>query len=480
MNTNPTRHVKIAIIGAGTAGQSAFKSAQKHTQDLIIINDGFWTTTCATLGCMPSKLLIAAAKRAFYAQHSGDFGIHTKVKIDGKAVMARVQNERNRFAGSVQKQVDSWDDSQKIAGRAQINEKGQIIITQTDGTQQTLTADKIIIATGSKSVIPDGWREKLSNRLLTSDTIFELPDLPKSLTVIGAGVIALELAEAFARLGVEVTVLNRSSRLAGIDDPKINEKALDYFLNHTLENFNLKTDSQILEVAQNQDQSIITYRDQNGQTHDHQSDFILVAMGRKNQLDQLGLHHLGVKLDQQNRPKNWNAHTGQIEGTTVYIVGDAAAQIPLLHVANDEGWHAGQHAATDDPAPYPMLSTHAVPLGIIFTEPQIASVGAKLSELQKSDVDFVIGEISFDNQGRSRVMGENYGLLRIYAEKPTRKILGISLIAPDAEYIAHLFAMAISNQLTLNDFLKMPFYHPTLLEGVRTAIRRTLDECKKG
>ncbi len=119
-----TRKVSVAVIGAGTAGQNAFRQAQKTTENIVIINDGIWTTICATIGCMPSKLLIAAAARAHEAKSSKEFGVHADVQIDGKQVMSRVQAERDRFAGFVKRQVEGWPEDKKISGRAYINKEG--------------------------------------------------------------------------------------------------------------------------------------------------------------------------------------------------------------------------------------------------------------------------------------------------------------------------------------------------------------------
>ena len=167
-----TRHVDVAVIGAGTAGQNAFRQASKTTKNIVIINEGFWTTTCVTVGCMPRKLLIAAADRAHDAKYSKQFGIHSEVTINGKQVMARVQAERSRFESYIHKQVDSWPDDKKIAGHAHINKQGLIEVND-----EIIKADKIIIATGSSPFIPDGWNEKLGDTLLNSDTIFDICDL---------------------------------------------------------------------------------------------------------------------------------------------------------------------------------------------------------------------------------------------------------------------------------------------------------------
>lgn len=460
-----TRKVSVAIIGAGTAGQNAFRQASKIKDDVVIINEGFWTTTCIAVGCMPSKLLIAAADRAHDANHSAEFGIHATAQIDGKQVMERVRDERSHFASYIKKQVDSWPDHKKIDGRARINEQGLIEVNG-----DLIAADQIIVATGSSPFIPDGWAEKLGDTMLTSDSVFELEDLPKTMAVVGAGAIGLELAQAFTRLGVEVTLLNRAKQVAGLEDDDINNKAMDC-LSHEL---TMHLGSKITDVGTKADDgnksAFIKYEDSAGESQQWQGEYVLVATGRRNNIKQLGVENLGVELDDKNRPKNLSKKTGQIGDLNVYIVGDANANIPLLHVASDEGYSAGSMVCENTEAAY--IRPPATPFSIVFCSPQIVNVGMSLPEIQKdSELEFVIGSVSFDNQGRSRVMGVNCGLLHIYGCKKTDRILGASMVGPDAEYIGHILATAITNDLSIKAMLDTPFYHPTILEGLRTALR---------
>lgn len=460
-----TRKVSVAIIGAGTAGQNAFRQASKIKDDVVIINEGFWTTTCIAVGCMPSKLLIAAADRAHDANHSAEFGIHATAQIDGKQVMERVRDERSHFASYIKKQVDSWPDHKKIDGRARINEQGLIEVND-----ELIAADQIIVATGSSPFIPDGWAEKLGDTMLTSDSVFELEDLPKTMAVVGAGAIGLELAQAFTRLGVEVTLLNRAKQVASLKDDDINNKAMDC-LSHEL---TMHLGSEITDVGTKAEEgnksAFIKYKDSAGESQQWQGEYVLVATGRRNNIKQLGVENLGVELDDKNRPKNLSKKTGQIGDSNVYIVGDANANIPLLHVASDEGYSAGSMVCENTEAAY--IRPPATPFSIVFCSPQIVNVGMSLPEIQKdSELEFVIGSVSFDNQGRSRVMGVNCGLLHIYGCKKTDRILGASMVGPDAEYIGHILATAITNDLSIKDMLDTPFYHPTILEGLRTALR---------
>ena len=477
IHQNVTRKVSVAVIGAGTAGQNAFRQAKKFLEDVIIINDGFWTTTCIAVGCMPSKLLIAAADRAHDTNHSAEFGVHATARIDGKQVMERVRAERDHFASYIEKQVDSWPEDSKIAGRAYINKQGLIEVND-----ELIKADKIIVATGSSTFIPDGWEDKLGDTMLTSDAVFELADLPKSMAVIGAGAIGLELAQAFTRLGVKVTVFNRAKRVAGLKDEDINNKAIDCLSRE----LTMHLGSKITDVGQksdeNSDKSInknstvafIDYEDSAGEVQQWQGDYVLVATGRRNNIEALGVENLGVELDEKNRPQQLDKKTGKIGDLDVYIVGDANANIPLLHVASDEGFSAGSMVCDNKKDAY--IRPPATPFSIVFSSPQIVNVGMSLPEIQEDPtLEHVIGKVSFDNQGRSRVMGVNCGLLHIYGCKKTDRILGASMVGPDAEYIGHILAMAITNDLSIKDMLDTPFYHPTILEGLRTALRDVQD-----
>lgn len=460
-----TRSVDVAVIGAGTAGQNAFRQASKTTKSIVIINEGFWTTTCVTVGCMPSKLLIAAADRAHDAKYSEQFGIHSEVTINGKQVMARVQAERSHFESYIHKQVDSWPDDKKIAGHAHINKQGLIEVND-----ELIQADRIIIATGSSPFIPDGWDKKLGDTLFTSDTIFDMSDLPESMAVVGTGAIGLEMAQAFTRLGVAVTVFNRVNRVGGLKDKDINAKAIDCLS----ADLKMHLDSEITEVgtvvADDSLVAFIDYTDKDGNQVRWEGNQVLVATGRRNNIDQLGVENLGVELDDKNRPKNLKIDTGQIGDLDVYIVGDANAHIPLLHVASDEGYSAGSRVCEQDDEVY--IRPPATPFSIIFTSPQIINVGMSQQEIEDDpDLEYVIGKVSFDNQGRSRIMGVNCGLLHIYACKKTDNILGASMVGPAAEYIGHILATAITNDISVKQLLDTPFYHPTILEGLRTALR---------
>lgn len=469
----PSRQVDVAVIGAGTAGQVAFKKVLKTHDNAVIINNGFWTTTCATVGCMPSKLLIAAAHRASCAMHSAEFGITGHIQVDGKAVMARVQRERDRFASFITQQVQQWDEHKAIDGVAKLvgkDDQGHVLIAVND---ELISAKSVIIATGSTPFVPTEW-QTLGDKVLTSDSVFELTDLPKTLAVIGTGAIGLEIAQAMAKLGVNVKLFNRQAKLSNIADPALNAIAIDVLTN----NLNTPSLQMLLNVKidglslTDDDQIRVDYHDADSTAQCYTAERVLLAIGRKSYLAALGVDNIGVVLDDAGKPQDVDSKTGQVGNSHVYIIGDANGIMPLMHVASDQGFNAGSVVCGDISTE---LVIERVPMSITFTDPNICQVGETLTQLtakqDKGELRFVTGQVSFTNQGRSRVMGVNAGQLHIYACQATGKILGAAMVAPDGEYLAHLLALAIDNGLTAKKMLEMPFYHPTIVEGLRTCLR---------
>jgi len=209
-------NVDVAIIGTGTAGMAAYRTAKKHTEKVLLIEGGAYGTTCARVGCMPSKLLIAAADAAYHASQTELFGIHVDhIDVNGKEVMKRIQAERDRFVGFVLESVAGFDEQDKIRGFAKFQDEHTL---QIDDHSQVI-AKRIVIATGSRPNYPE-FLAAAGSRLLTNDNLFELSDLPKSVAVFGPGVIGLELGQALSRLGVVVKVFGRSGSVANIQDEK--------------------------------------------------------------------------------------------------------------------------------------------------------------------------------------------------------------------------------------------------------------------
>ena len=454
------RQVDIAIIGAGTAGMGAYRAARAHTDNLVLIEGGSYGTTCARVGCMPSKLLIAAAEAAHHARHTSPFGVSVgEVAVDGRAVMERVRSERDRFVGFVEEAVEGFDEAHRIRGYARFKDDHTLIVDD----NLEITAKRIIIATGSRPVYPPHFAEA-GDRLLTNDEIFELPSLPESVAVFGPGVIGLELGQALARLGVRIKVFGRGGALATLNDPAIREYAEQAFN----EEFYLDPDAEVSRIAGGQDGVSIDYVNRDGEAVTEEFDYLLAATGRRANVDKLGLENTSLRLDERGVPF-FDRYTLQAEPGHIFVAGDVNNDVTLLHEAADEGRIAGDNAGR---FPDIRAGLRRAPLGVVFTEPQMANVGLSLQQVEaRCAACYAVGEVSFEDQGRSRVMGKNKGLLKVYGEQGTGLFLGAEMFGPAAEHIGHLLSWAVQQRMTVSQILDMPFYHPVIEEGVRTAMR---------
>ena len=465
----------VVVIGGGTAGMGAFRNALMHTDNVYLIESHTYGTTCARVGCMPSKLLIAAAEARHHALHTDPFGIHLdkdSVRVDGHQVMQRVKAERDRFVGFVVEDVEAWPSEKRIMGAARFIDEHTVQID--DHTQ--IRADRIVIATGSRPLILPQWREAAGDRLIVNDDVFSWDTLPESVAVFGPGVIGLELGQALHRLGVKVEIFGLSGSLAGISDPEILAEAKAVFgAELTL---HLDADTQI---TRNEAGDIVInwHGREKGDSGVFTAQYLLAAAGRIPNTDNIGLENLDIKRDTRGVPV---AHplTMQTSIPHIFIAGDASNQLPLLHEASDQGKIAGDNAGR-----YPHIENglRRSLIGVVFTDPQIATVGMKYAQMReryKNPECVAIGEVSFRNQGRSRVMLVNKGHMRVYAEQGSGRFIGAEIFGPAAEHLAHLLAWAHQAGMTVPQMLDMPFYHPVIEEGLRTALRDAMAKLKIG
>jgi dihydrolipoamide dehydrogenase len=448
----------VAIIGAGSAGLAALREVRKRTQRFVIINDGPWGTVCARVGCMPSKTLIEAAN-AFHRRNTfAEFGIQgaDSLVCDIPAVLRRVRRLRDDFVTSTVKTTQDLGE-RAISGRAHLLAPGRLKVNG-----QELYAHNIIIATGSSPVIPIPWNA-LGERLLTTDTLFEQETLPARMAVLGLGPVGIEMAQALSRLGIEVIGLGSNPAIAGLTDPQVTAVAIELlgheFPLHLGERVELTAAGDGLKVCAGATAIAV--------------DRVLAALGRRPNIGNLGLETLGVSLDEHGMPPI-NPETLQIADLRIFMAGDANDQAPLLHEAADDGYIAGFNATRS----VPICFKRRTPLTIVFADPNIAVVGSRYQTLDHTKT--LIGEVRFDRQGRARTGQCNKGILRIYAEAEGGRLLGAEMCAPAGEHMAHLLALAIDHSLTVRDLLRMPFYHPVLEEGLRTALRSLAAQLSAG
>jgi len=440
----------VAIIGAGTAGLAAMREVRRTTENFVLINDGPFGTTCARVGCMPSKALIAVAKTFHQRNFLATAGIAgtESLKADLRAVLRHVRKLRDAYVGGVLKITDEVGE-RVIAGRARFVQPDTLEV----GDRQ-LRARHIIIATGSRPIVPQPW-QALGERVLTSDTLFEQETLPGRIAVVGLGALGVEMAQALTRLGITVTGFDAAERAAGLSDPVVSARAFDILSGE----FPLHL-GQPAELSQKGDGAIQISA---GSTR-VVVDAVIASLGRGLNLDGLGLKEIGVALDEHGLPP-FDPGTLRIAGVDISIAGDVNGMRPLLHEAADEGYIAGYNALRDTPECF----ARRVPLGIVFCDPNITMVGQRFKDLDQDQV--VVGEVDLKGQGRLRMEGADRGLIRLYADIRRGSLLGVELCCPHGEHLAHLLALAIQQGLTVRELLRMPFYHPVVEEGLRSALR---------
>ena len=462
-------NVDVAIIGTGTAGMTAYRAATAQGARVVVIEGGQYGTTCARVGCMPSKLLIAAAEASHVIDTAAPFGVHGGDKrIDGPAVMARVKRERDRFVGFVLEGVEAMPVSDRLQGHARFT--GPCTLQVDDHTE--IAAGRIVIATGSTPMrLPQ--LEGVGPGIITSDDVFYWDDLPASVAVIGTGVIGLELGQALSRLGVRVRFIARGGSIANITDPEVLRCAARVLG----EELDIAFQTAVVGAEQDGDEVVLHTRDALGKENSERFQYVLMAAGRTPNVHDLGLEHTGLERGEDGIPV-FDARTMQCGTSNIFIAGDANNERPLLHDAADHGKIAGDNAGR---FPDVRPGLRRTPIAVAFTEPNIATLGKSYRALcAGAQRKFAVGSVSFANQGRSRVMLQNKGMLRVYAEYGTGLFLGAEMIGPRAEHLAHLLSWACQMRLTVTQMLEMPFYHPVIEEGVRTALRDLAAHLERG
>jgi len=444
------RNVDVAIIGSGTAGLNAMGQTRMAGKSFVLINGGEPGTTCARVGCMPSKAMIQVAEDYHRRTHLGKYGIdgHEEMTLDLPEALEHVQDLRDTFVDRVlSNSTDDMPPDIFIQDYAHFVEPTLI---EVGGTR--IRAGAIVIATGSRPLVPEAWKI-FGERVLTTDDIFEQESLPKSMAVIGLGTIGLELGQSLNRLGVSISGFDQMETIGGTTDPEVSQCAKDIlskeFPVHLGQAAQITEEGGKLRVTAGENSVLV--------------DKVLCSIGRVPNVEGLGLEKLGVKMDSRGVPA-FDNRTMQVGDLPVYIAGDMTGERPVLHEAGDEGKIAGYNAARGENAAF----RRKTPLYINFCDPNICAVGMRYEELNLETG--AVGQINFAPVGRALIMGKNKGVLRVYADKVSGRILGSEMIGPKGENLAHLLCWCIEQGLTVGELLRMPFYHPVIEEALQAAL----------
>lgn len=445
------RNVDVVILGSGSAGLYALSKVRPSGKSWVLINGGHTGTTCARVGCMPSKAVIQIAEDYYRRKVFNRYGVEGQddLRINTAEAMEYVQDMRDTFVDRVlSNSTDNMNDEQFIEGYARFIEPHVLEVNN-----QRIRAEKVIIATGSTPLMPEVWKE-FGDKVVTTDEFFELETLPENMAVIGLGVIGLEIGQSINRLGVKVTGIDSMDTIGGISDPEVAATAvkiisteMPLWLGNPAEIE--ETDDGKLKVTAGENSTIV--------------DKVLVAIGRRPNLDRLDLQNAGIELNANGLPE-FNHNTMQIEDTHLFLAGDVNNERQLLHEAGDEGRIAGFNATSDSIQPFKRKTQ----LYITFCDPNIVSVGQRFAELDPETT--AVGEIKMAPVGRALIMAKNKGVIRVYADKATGLLLGAEMIAAKGENLGHLLAWCIQQKMTVGQLLQLPFYHPVIEEALQAAL----------
>ena len=313
------------------------------------------------------------------------------------------------------------------------------------------SAASIIICTGSKPHIPEVF-QNYEDDILTTDTLFEQEDLPESMAVIGMGTTGAETAQALARLGTEVFAFEPADTVMGVVDHDIADLAKDLLR----QDMRLYVNTNIRQMEPiNPHYRLIT------ESKTTEMSGILVCAGREPDLEGLNLEALDIECAEDGLPK-FDPETLKIKDHQIYIAGDANNRQAILHEAANEGTIAAQHALNIE-----IKDRRFPPFTITFTHPSYVSIG----KVDPTSENLIVGAASFQNQARARMKGENFGLAKLYADPHKGTLVGAEILAPAGEHLGHFIYLAIERNMKAQELLDIPFYHPTLEEGLRPALK---------
>ena len=451
----------LIVIGTGPGGYvCAIRAAQLGLKTAVVEKDKTFGGTCLNVGCIPSKALLHASELFEEAGHAfADMGIGVGApKLDLKAMMAF----KDRGVDGNVKGVEFLLKKNKIdahIGHGRIAAPGKVEVRAEDGKTETLEAKNIVIATGSDVLGLPGV--EIDERTVVSSTgALTLPKVPGKMVVVGGGYIGLELGSVWRRLGTEVTVVEFLDRITPGMDGEVSKQfqrilkkqGMAFKLGHKVTGVEaLKTKAKVtIEPAKGGDAETLD------------ADVVLVSIGRKPYTEGLGLEDVGVALDERGRVKTDSGYKTSVDG--IYAIGDVIDGPMLAHKAEDEGVAVAEMLAGQKPH----VNYGVIP-GVVYTYPEVASVGKTEEELKADGVAYVAGKFPFTANGRAKVNNQTDGFVKILADAKTDRVLGVHIIGPDAGNMIAEAAVAMEFGAASEDIARTCHAHPTLTEAIKEA-----------
>lgn len=461
-------HYDFIVIGGGSAGFNAARVATEQGRKVAIV-DGAKELggLCILRGCMPSKTLLWSTELLHRAQKASKFGLRIpKAEVDMKALHARKREVIGDFAGYRDKQLNSGRYS---LYRSQARFIDPHTVELDDG--RTLTGTHFLIATGSRVSVPP-LPGLADTPFWTSDDVLDLEEKPESVIVLGGGVVACELTQFLARIGSKVTQIQRSPRLLREYSPEASEVVGKAFVD---EGVKLFTDTKIEKVSGKPGAYSVTFVSlSDGKKRTVRAVRLLNALGREPLTQELGLDKAGVKVDKGGRilVNRWQ----QTSSRHIYAGGDVCGPHEIVHLAVAQGELSARHSAGVKGL-WPVASMPLI--SVVFTSPAVASIGANEEQLREAGIAYESASYPFDDHGKSILMDELRGFVKILAAKKDGRVLGAEIVGPEAGELIHCFTTPLTLKATVFDLLRSPWYHPTLAEILTYPAEELYEKCGK-
>jgi dihydrolipoamide dehydrogenase len=417
--------------------------------------------TCLNVGCIPSKALLDSSEHFHNAAHR--FAEHG-IDIDTlKVNMPQMIQRKSKVVDRMNKGVSFLMKKNKIDvfnGFGSFVNKTTVKIAKDDGSEEQIEGDKVIIATGSKpTLFPFMNHDK--KRVLTSTEALSLTEVPKSMIVIGAGVIGAELGSVYARLGTEVTFVEFAESMIPTMDSSMGKELLRTLKKNLKVKANFST--KVTKVENKGKEVEVTAEDKKGEIVTFTAEYCLLSIGRRPYTDKLNLEAAGLKTDDRGRI-SVDEHTLQTEVPNIYAIGDVIRGAMLAHKAEEEGVLVAEIIAGEKPH----INYNLIP-GVVYTWPEVASVGQTEEQLKSAGVAYKMGSFPFKALGRAAASGDDDGLVKILADKTTDEILGVHIIGARAADMIAEAVTAMEFRASAEDIARISHAHPTYMEAVKEA-----------
>ncbi len=449
----------ITIIGSGPGGYvCAIRCAQLGMKVAIVEKYNNLGGTCLNVGCIPSKSLLESSE--LFHKAVSDFSEHG-IKASPKFDFTKMINRKSKVVKENSDGLSFLMKKNKISvfhGIGSLNKEGDVEVDD-GGSKKIIKSKNIVLATGSKPIIPN-FIEFDKKRVITSTEALSLRECPKTLTIIGAGVIGLELGSVFARLGTKVKVFDYSDSIISFMDKNLGDELKKVLTNHL--GFEFYLSNKVQSVKNKGKKVEIISENKDGKKIKEQSDYCLVSVGRRPYTEGLGLDNLSIKLTENGKIEVNNKL--QTSVPNVYAIGDVIDGPMLAHKAEEEGVFVAETIAGQ----IPHIDYNLVP-SVIYTWPEVSSVGKTEQQLKNEGRSIKIGKFPFKANGRARISNDIDGFIKIICDSETDEILGVHMIGPRCADLISEAVVAMEYKASAEDIARICHAHPTFSEAFKEA-----------